>query len=87
MFFTKELKAELLDKLFVPSVLILINIAIACYDNVFIQSKDKTKKPLPDVEQAMNDVPATIDDFGNVRELFEKYGADPNFKGPDDVSY
>ena len=77
-----------MDILFVPSVVLLINVAIKCYDKVFSQSKDKkTKQPLPDVTQAMDDIPAVINDFGKARELFEKYGADPNFKGPDDVSY
>ena len=87
MFLEKDLKQEMMGIHFLPSLLLLINVGMQYYDKVYKQSKDWLNKPLPDVEQAMPDLTATIGDCGDARELFEKYGADPNFKGPNDVSY
>ena len=83
----QELKEELLSYAFEPSVLLLINVGANKYGSTFRQKVGYKLVPVADVEQAMIDLPATIRDCEQAGELFEKYGAKLDFKGPGEVDF
>ena len=47
----------------------------------------KVNIKLKTVEQAQKDLKTTVGDVKTIKMIFEKYGYDPEFKGPNGVSF